>query len=98
MRASGETVRPAQHRRDGAFRLSVIVPMFNEEGSADAFFDAVLPVAAGLTDDFEILCVDDGSRDATSERVRARMGAEPRIGLIRFSRNFGKEAALTAAL
>ncbi|MEM7498391.1 MAG: glycosyltransferase family 2 protein [Pseudomonadota bacterium] len=98
MTASGGTTIPVQRRDDGPFRLSVIVPMFNEEGSADAFFDAVLPVAAGLTPDFEILCVDDGSRDDTAARVRARIAREPRIGLIRFSRNFGKEAALTAAL
>ncbi|MEL6575062.1 MAG: glycosyltransferase family 2 protein [Pseudomonadota bacterium] len=98
MRASGDTARPARPRRDGSFRLSVIVPMFNEEGSADAFFDAVVPVAESVTGDFEILCVDDGSRDATAERVRARMAGDPRIGFIQFSRNFGKEAALTAAL
>ncbi|MEM7529048.1 MAG: glycosyltransferase family 2 protein [Pseudomonadota bacterium] len=88
---------PAGHRGDGPFRLSVIVPMFNEEGSTDAFFDAVIPVAESLTSDFEILCVDDGSKDATAARVEARAADDARIGLIRFSRNFGKEAALTAA-
>jgi len=84
--------------RGGPFRLSVIVPMYDEAAGANAFFDALLPVASALTPDFEVVCVDDGSRDATVEVVRARLDREHRIRLLALSRNFGKEAALSAAI
>jgi glycosyltransferase involved in cell wall biosynthesis len=84
--------------RTGPLRLSVVVPMYNEAASADAFFDALLPILAAVADDFEVVCVDDGSRDATVAVVLARQGREPRIRLVALSRNFGKEAALSAAL
>ncbi|MEM9781775.1 MAG: glycosyltransferase family 2 protein, partial [Pseudomonadota bacterium] len=86
----------AMERRDGALRLSLVVPMFNEEASVDAFFDAALPVIREVADSGEIICIDDGSADATVAKVRARAASEPAIRLIEFTRNFGKEAALTA--
>ncbi|MEL6336272.1 MAG: glycosyltransferase family 2 protein [Pseudomonadota bacterium] len=91
-----QVTTPRSAPRPGPFCLSVIAPMFNEEGSVLAFLDELLPVLEGLTDRFEVICVDDGSRDRTAAMVAARAVTDPRISLIEFSRNFGKEAALSA--
>lgn len=78
--------------------LSVVVPMYNEEDSIDLFFDRLLPVLEAISPDWEIVCVNDGSADATVKAIRGWHTKEPRIKLLSFSRNFGKEAALTAGL
>lgn len=84
--------------RPETFLLSIVVPMYNEEDSADPFFDALLPVLDACGGEAEVLCIDDGSSDATVERVLARQRADTRIKLISFTRNFGKEAALSAGI
>jgi glycosyltransferase involved in cell wall biosynthesis len=84
--------------RAEAFLLSVVIPMYNEAESADRFFDALLPVLDACGGEAEVLCIDDGSADATVERVLARQRIDPRIKLISFTRNFGKEAALSAGI
>lgn len=78
--------------------LSLVVPMYNEESSIGAFFDQVLPVLETVTADYEVICVDDGSRDKTLEHVSRRRADDPRIKILSLSRNFGKEAALSAGL
>ncbi len=78
--------------------LSVVLPAFEEEAGIDRTLDAVIDVLTGLGEPFEIVVVDDGSRDGTFARVRARARADPRIRGLRFSRNYGKEAALWAGL
>ncbi len=84
--------------RPEPFRLTILVPMYNEQDTAGPFFDAILPVLDATGAEAEILCIDDGSADATVERVLARQAADPRIKLISFTRNFGKEAALSAGI
>jgi len=84
--------------RAEAFLLSIVIPMYNEAESADRFFDALLPVLDACGGEAEVLCIDDGSADATIERVLARQRTDPRIKLISFTRNFGKEAALSAGI
>jgi len=84
--------------RPDPFRLSVIVPMFNEAEAVDAFLDRILPLLSTWTDDFEVICIDDGSLDSTAARILAQRRAEPRVKLICFARNFGKEAALSAGI
>jgi polyisoprenyl-phosphate glycosyltransferase len=80
------------------FRLSLIVPIFNEEAVLESFFRRVLPVAEQATSDYEIICVDDGSSDGSMVKLaRARLN-NPRVKIVNLSRNFGKEAALTAGL
>lgn len=78
--------------------LSIIVPVYNEEASVDLFFTRIEPVLAqtGLT--YEIICVNDGSQDATLDRLVARREIDPAVKILDLSRNFGKEAALTAGL
>lgn len=78
--------------------LTILVPMFNEEDSLESFFERVLPVLDGLNRSFEILCVDDGSQDKTLEKLKEFRKRDPRIKMLSFARNFGKEMALTAGL
>jgi polyisoprenyl-phosphate glycosyltransferase len=78
--------------------LSVVVPMYNEEQVVDAFFCQITPVLQDLHLSWEIVCVNDGSRDRTLQRLREYAAREPRIVIVDLSRNFGKEAALTAGL
>lgn len=78
--------------------LSLVVPMFNESDGIDGFFAALEPVLAGLGLSYEIICIDDGSRDDTLARLIARHKADPRIKVVALSRNFGKDTALSAGL
>ncbi len=79
-------------------QLSVVIPCHNEAENVGPLLDALVPVLAGVTPAFEVLFVDDGSSDDTARRLRARCAADPRIRLLRLSRNYGKEAALTAGI
>lgn len=72
--------------------------MHNEEESIAAFFDRLLPALEALGETFEIVCVNDGSRDATLEKLLAARQRESRIRILDLSRNFGKEAALTCGI
>jgi len=78
--------------------LSVVLPMHNEAENIDALFARLAPVLERLVVPYEVVCVDDGSRDDTWTRLQAAHAANPRIRLVRFSRNFGKEMAMTAGL
>jgi len=78
--------------------LSIVVPIFNETLNLDGFFARLVPVLEGLGEPFEILCIDDGSKDDSAAKLAARAIADPRLKLLVFSRNFGKEAALSAGL
>lgn len=79
--------------------VSLVVPFYQEGEGVDAFHDAIAPALAALPGfHFEIVCVDDGSRDDTAARLAALARADTRYVLIELSRNFGKEAALTAGL
>tara|TARA_B100001123_G_scaffold44745_1_gene45821 strand:- start:1452 stop:2378 length:927 start_codon:yes stop_codon:yes gene_type:complete len=78
--------------------LSILIPMYNEAESIEHCINTLTPILDAVDEDWEILCVDDGSVDASAAIVKARAASDPRIKLIEFSRNFGKEAALTAAL
>lgn len=78
--------------------LSLVVPMFNESGNLDKLFARLSEVMAELNVTYEIVCVDDGSRDDSVSRVLAHRERDPRIKVVELSRNFGKELALTAGL
>jgi glycosyltransferase involved in cell wall biosynthesis len=78
--------------------LSLVVPMFNEAGNVDGLFARLSQVLGGLDVSYEIVCVDDGSRDDTVARVVDHHRRDPRIKVVELSRNFGKEVALSAGL
>jgi polyisoprenyl-phosphate glycosyltransferase len=79
--------------------LTLAVPFYNEAATIQAFADAMLPVLDAVPDtQWEIVCVDDGSTDGTLLKLVALAQADRRFRVLEFSRNFGKEAALTAAI
>lgn len=78
--------------------VSVVVPMYNEEEVLGIFFQRIEPILRDHTRSYEIVCVDDGSKDNTLALLHAAAQRDPRIKLISLSRNFGKEIALTAGL
>jgi polyisoprenyl-phosphate glycosyltransferase len=79
--------------------LSLVVPFYNEEESAEHFFARVVPILSALDDlDYEIVCVDDGSRDETLAKLHILRRRTGHVKIVELSRNFGKEAALTAGL
>lgn len=77
---------------------SLVVPCYNEEGNVEKFFEAAKKAMLGYTDSYEIIFVNDGSRDKTPERLRKIFSEnkDVKIKVISFSRNFGKEAAIYA--
>ena len=80
-------------------RLTIVVAAYNETEALPLLHARLLPVLATLADiDARILYVDDGSTDATWAVMQRLAANDPRVGLLRLSRNFGKEAALTAGL
>ena len=78
--------------------VSLIVPFYNEESGLDAFWQRLLPLIGNSPERFEIICIDDGSTDRTLPLLIAAANRDSRIRVIEFSRNFGKEAALTAGI
>jgi glycosyltransferase involved in cell wall biosynthesis len=72
--------------------------MFNEASNVDGLFARLTEVLGGLDVSYEIVCVDDGSRDDTVARVVDHHRRDPRIKVVELSRNFGKEIALSAGL
>ena len=85
----------------GRVLFSAIVPCYNEESNIDYFYREFCRNDSFFQQqgiDFELIYIDDGSTDATSENVRCLREKDPRVQLISFSRNFGKEAAMYAGL
>lgn len=78
--------------------MSVVVPIFNEEAVLQQFHARLCCVMAKLSFDYEIIYVDDGSRDRSLAILQQIKAGDERVGVVELSRNFGKEAALTAGL
>jgi glycosyltransferase involved in cell wall biosynthesis len=94
-----ETSPAALAPRSRAGRLlSIVVPMHNEAEVLGTFFERIGSATADLGVAIEIICVDDGSRDATLAGLVERARADPKVKVIALARNFGKEAALTAGI
>lgn len=79
-------------------KLSVVIPVFNEELILDELFRRVVGVASSITEDYEIIMVNDGSRDGSLAAIIAASEKNPRIKYISFSRNFGHQVSITAGM
>jgi dolichol-phosphate mannosyltransferase len=79
-------------------RIDIVVPVFNEEACLERFHGELSTVLRTLPYRFRILFVDDGSADASSALCRALAARDDRVHYVRFSRNFGHQAALTAGI
>ena len=78
--------------------LSCVMPAYNEAANLPRVVDEVCTALAALAPCFELIVVDDGSRDDSAAVVAALLPRHPQLVLLRLSRNFGKEAALSAGL
>jgi polyisoprenyl-phosphate glycosyltransferase len=85
-------------RRPADPLVSLVVPVFNEEESIDLYLDTVRPLMESDGLRFEIVFVNDGSRDNTLAHLLDRAALDRRLRIVNLSRNFGKEAALTAGI
>lgn len=78
--------------------ISLVVPCYNEEQVLELFYEKTMQVLSQLEYDYEMVFIDDGSVDRTSEIVKDFHKDNPKVSLISFSRNFGKEAGIYAGL
>jgi glycosyltransferase involved in cell wall biosynthesis len=78
--------------------FSVVVPMFNEAAGILLLHERLTAVMDGMGEPWEVVLVNDGSRDATLATVEALRERDPRVAVVNLSRNFGKEIATTAGL
>jgi len=79
-----------------SLEISFVVPFLDERESLEILYGEIVENCAALGKSFEIIFVDDGSRDGGEQVIRGLIERDPRISLIRFRRNFGKSAALSA--
>ncbi len=86
--------RPSRASR----RLSLIVPVLNEESNIPTLYQALRPELERLGADWELIFVDDGSTDGSAAAVLKLHGGDPRVKLLSLSRNFGHQSALTAGM
>jgi dolichol-phosphate mannosyltransferase len=86
---------PAQPRREVGL-VSVVAPMFNERELAREFYERVCAALGEVT--FELVLVDDGSRDGTADILDELADADERVRVVHLSRNFGHQTAITAGL
>ena len=78
--------------------ISIVVPLYNEEKNIDYLFERLTSVLNKITSSYEIVCVNDGSKDNTLECLIEQNRYNPAIKVVNLSRNFGKEIALTAGI
>lgn len=78
--------------------ISIVVPVYNEEDNLQLLHDRIAKIFEGMEADWELILVDDGSHDGSSDVIRNLHAEDARVKAIFFSRNFGQDAALTAGL
>jgi len=78
--------------------VSVVVTIYDEEGTVDELYERAVAALEGAALPFELIFVDDGSRDGTFQRLARIHDADPRVRVVRFKRNFGQHPAMHAGL
>ena len=92
------TALPASGTNEPSVVLSIVIPAFNEGRNLPMLAGRLTPVLEAIDPDFEVLVIDDGSRDDTAHQIALLHQADPRYRGLSFSRNFGKEIAIAAGL
>ena len=83
-------------RMNETTETSVVVPIYNEVGNIDPFFEELLPILKEVDPHYEVIAIDDGSTDGSWDKLEAWHQKEPQIKLIQFRSNFGQTAAFAA--
>lgn len=78
--------------------ISAVVPVFNEDAVVLEFYNRIKKVLEEVADSFELIFVDDGSQDATLQKLKDLRAKDGRIKIISFSRNFGHAMAISAGI
>lgn len=78
--------------------LSIVVPLYNEEDNVRPLYEAIIAALTPLRTPFEIVLVDDGSRDGTARIATAIAREDPRVCLVKFRRNYGQTPAMAAGI
>jgi glycosyltransferase involved in cell wall biosynthesis len=78
--------------------ISVVLPFYNEEETIPALYGRLTAAAQGWNETYEVIAIDDGSKDATAGMLDAICRDDPRWKLLRFARNFGHQAAVSAGI
>ncbi|MEX0885167.1 MAG: glycosyltransferase family 2 protein [Phycisphaeraceae bacterium] len=89
-------ITPVHHRGDAACDVSVIVPVLNEQENVGQVYAELTHVIDAQPARYEIVFVDDGSRDGTLAHLRQIVQHDPRVRVVQFTRRFGQTAALAA--
>jgi len=79
-------------------RFSIVAPIFNEEGNIPLLYERLRTVMDGLGEPWELVCVNDGSRDHSAEMLDELAERDSRVKTIHFARNFGHQIAVTAGI
>ncbi len=77
---------------------SIVAPVFNEEETLPHFYERIVQVMEGVGEPFELVLINDGSRDGSYRVMQDLHARDPRVGVIDFSRNFGHQIAISAGL
>jgi glycosyltransferase involved in cell wall biosynthesis len=78
--------------------LSIIIPIYNEEGNLNLLYERISKVAASITNDYELIFINDGSRDNSLQMIVSMAVSDQHVRYINFSRNFGHQIAVTAGI
>ena len=78
--------------------LSIIIPIYNEEGNLNLLYERISRVASGITNNYELVFINDGSRDNSLPMIISMAERDAHVRYINFSRNFGHQIAVTAGI
>jgi glycosyltransferase involved in cell wall biosynthesis len=95
---TGLTTGGREYQMQTLKQLSVIVPVYKEEGNIDEFVRRMVPILAAVADDYELIFALDPSPDATEEKILSQRLQNPRVKLLKVSRRFGQPMATLAGL
>jgi glycosyltransferase involved in cell wall biosynthesis len=91
---SPNAVSSAGRMASSPVALSIIIPIYNEEDSLPRLFDTLVPIMKKMNLSYEIIAVNDGSRDRSLEVLQRIAKDQPELKVVGFARNFGQTAAI----